>query len=129
MANRAKATFLSASLLFFVIFLVASITILSFEKVPNANITSAKDAIWWSFVTITTVGYGDFYPVSTSGRILAAILMVVGIGLFGTYTGLVGAWFVNPVDESEDRLNDVLNELKAVRQELHDIKKELKKNN
>jgi voltage-gated potassium channel len=64
------------------------------EKDPNSNIRSAEDAIWWSYVTMTTVGYGDKFPVITEGRIIAAVLMTAGVGLFGTFTANVSSWFV-----------------------------------
>jgi voltage-gated potassium channel len=72
----------------------SSIAILQVETDPNSNIKNAEDAIWWSFVTITTVGYGDKFPVTTEGRIIAAFLMTVGVGLFGTFTGFVASWFM-----------------------------------
>lgn len=54
-----------------------------------------EEALWWAVVTTTTVGYGDFYPVTTAGRIIASILMIVGIGLIGIITGTVAAFFSN----------------------------------
>jgi voltage-gated potassium channel len=56
---------------------------------PNGNITNAADALWWSVTTISSVGYGDLYPVTTGGRFCAAVLMVLGIGLFATLAGIV----------------------------------------
>ncbi|MEJ0058022.1 MAG: potassium channel family protein [Bacteroidota bacterium] len=47
--------------------------------------------MWWSYVTITTVGYGDKFPVTTGGRIVAAILMTAGVGLFGTFTAYISS--------------------------------------
>ena len=55
----------------------------------------AEDAIWWSYVTITTVGYGDKFPVTTEGRIIGSILMTTGVGIFGTFTALVSSWFID----------------------------------
>lgn len=86
--------------------LFSSIAILQVEKAQNSNITSAEDALWWAYVTITTVGYGDKFPVTTEGRLIAMILMTVGVGLFGTFTGFVASWFVgekeinNPEEKS-----------------------------
>ena len=62
------------------------------REVEHANIRTAGDALWWSLVTITTVGYGDHYPVTTPGRLVAAWLMIVGIGVMGTVTGVVASW-------------------------------------
>jgi len=61
---------------------------------PGANITTAEDALWWAIVTTTTVGYGDHYPVTTAGRVVASILMITGIGLFGTLSGVAAGFFL-----------------------------------
>jgi voltage-gated potassium channel len=92
--NRTKATFASVTLIAFLMIIFGSISILQVEHDINSNIKTAEDAIWWAFVTITTVGYGDKYPVTTEGRIIAAFLMITGVGLFGTFTGYVASWFV-----------------------------------
>ncbi|MBI1767441.1 MAG: potassium channel family protein [Bacteroidetes bacterium] len=92
--NRTQATFASVSLIAVLMIIFGSISLLQVEQDPNSNIKTAEDAIWWAFVTITTVGYGDKYPVTTEGRIIAAFLMVTGVGLFGTFTGYMTSWFV-----------------------------------
>src|SRR3712207_7326739 len=58
-------------------------TLFPYTTLFRSNIKTAADAIWWSVVTLTTVGYGDRYPVTTEGRFLATLLMTAGIGLFG----------------------------------------------
>jgi voltage-gated potassium channel len=63
---------------------------------PDASITSADDALWWVFVTITTVGYGDRYPVSNAGRAVAVLVMIAGVGLFGTLSGFLANQFLRP---------------------------------
>lgn len=68
---------------------------------PDANITDAGDAIWYVYVTITTVGYGDQYPVTNMGRIIGTIIMTVGVGLFGTITAFLANIFVAPDDDEE----------------------------
>jgi voltage-gated potassium channel len=92
--NKIQGTLTSVSLIAVLVLLFSSIAILQFETAPESNIKTAEDAIWWSYVTITTVGYGDKFPVTTEGRIIAAILMTVGVGLFGTFTAYVSSWFV-----------------------------------
>jgi voltage-gated potassium channel len=92
--NRTQGTFATVSLIAVLMLIFGSIAILQVEQDPNSNIKTAEDAIWWAFVTITTVGYGDKYPVTTEGRIIAAFLMVAGVGLFGTFTGFIASWFM-----------------------------------
>jgi voltage-gated potassium channel len=92
--NRAQGTFTSVAMLAVLLIIFSSIAILQVETDPNSNIKSAEDAIWWAYVTITTVGYGDKFPVTSEGRIIAAILMTGGVGLFGTFTAYVASWFV-----------------------------------
>lgn len=92
--NRTQGTFATVSLIAVLMIIFGSIAILQVEKAPGCNIKSAEDAIWWAFVTITTVGYGDKYPITTEGRIIAAFLMITGVGLFGTFTGFIAAWFM-----------------------------------
>ena len=82
-----------------------SIAILQVEDDPNSNIKTAEDAIWWAYVTITTVGYGDKFPVTTEGRVIAELLMTVGVGLFGTFTAYLASWFVRETKKEEGREN------------------------
>jgi voltage-gated potassium channel len=93
-ANKAKGALTSVSVIAILLVIFSAIAILQVEKDPNSNIKTAEDAIWWAYVTITTVGYGDKYPVTTEGRIIASILMTAGVGLFGTFTAYIASWFV-----------------------------------
>jgi voltage-gated potassium channel len=68
------------------------------QDAPNANITTFGDALWWSATTVTTVGYGDHFPVTTTGRLVAVALMLVGIACIGAITAGVAAWLVAQVD-------------------------------
>lgn len=71
----------------------------------NANITSIGDALWWSTTTVTTVGYGDRFPVTTEGRLIAVALMVVGIAVVGSVTAAVAAWLVANVESERSPAN------------------------
>ncbi|MBK6390458.1 MAG: potassium channel family protein [Saprospiraceae bacterium] len=90
--NRAQGAVATASVVGVMMIVFSAIAILQVETDPTSNIKSAEDAIWWAITTITTVGYGDRYPVTTLGRIVSTILMITGIGLFGTFSGLVSSW-------------------------------------
>lgn len=98
--NRKHGTFTTVCLLSILLLIFASIAILQIETAPDSNIKTAEDALWWAYVTMATVGYGDKFPVTTGGRIIGAILMTAGVGLFGTFTGLVSSWFV---EERKDK--------------------------
>ena len=63
---------------------------------PDANITTASDALWYIVVTMSTVGYGDRYPVTTAGRELGTFIIVLGVGIFGTLTGFLANFFLAP---------------------------------
>ena len=94
-ADKAKGTLSSLIVLAFLLLIFTSIAILQVETAPESNIKSAEDAIWWTYSTMTTVGYGDKYPVTTEGRIIAMVLMTFGVGIFGTFTAYVASKFVN----------------------------------
>ena len=78
-----------------------SLAILHAElKDPAANIKTAQDALWYVIETISTVGYGDQYPITTSGRIIGTFIIVVGVGIFGTLTGYLANVFLAPKKQS-----------------------------
>ena len=99
--SKINGTFASVSLIAFLTLIFGSIGILQVERDPASNIKSAEDAIWWAFTTITTVGYGDKYPVTSEGRLIASILITTGVGLFGTFTGYIASWFLNSDDKEK----------------------------
>jgi voltage-gated potassium channel len=83
---------------------LASVAILDAEqRAPGSNIKSFGDALWWAMETVTTVGYGDRFPVTTQGRIIAGALMIVGIATVGAITATVAAWLVDQVRHPSDR--------------------------
>lgn len=108
--NRAQGTFTMVSISAILLVIFCSIAILQVEVDPNSNIKSAEDALWWSYVTITGVGYGDKFPVTTEGRIIGAILMSAGVGLFVTVSGLAASWFVTGKLEEKRNSKDSQNE-------------------
>ncbi len=124
--NRAKGTFTSVSMISFFIVIFSSIAILNCEVSPDSNIKTASDALWWSFVTITTVGYGDFYPTTSAGRIIASALIMAGVGLFGTFTAYVASFFMQ-YEEAQD--TEVLEELKKIREKLNTLKSQIDSGN
>jgi voltage-gated potassium channel len=102
--NRTQGALTTVAVLAFILIIFSSISILQFEAdAPNANIKSAEDALWWSYVTITTVGYGDKFPVTTEGRIIAVVLMTAGVGLFGTFTAFISSLLLVKRGDEKDK--------------------------
>lgn len=90
------ATITSASVL------LGALAVLDAEQgAPDATITTYPDALWWAAVTVTTVGYGDLYPVTGMGRLLAVPLMLVGVALVGLVTAGLAAWLVRTLQEQD----------------------------
>jgi voltage-gated potassium channel Kch len=77
------------------IFTIALLVLKAEQGNPQANITTYPNAVWWAFVTITTVGYGDYYPVTNLGRIFAIVLMFAGLGIIGVLSSYLASTFVS----------------------------------
>ncbi len=105
MATQIKlTTYVGGSVLGLLMF--GSLAVLAVERQsPNGNIKSPGDAVWWSFTTMTTVGYGDHAPTTGLGRLIAVGLMLSGIALLGVVTANIAAWFISRFeqDDAEER--------------------------
>ncbi len=110
---------------------VGAVSVLNFEiNAPGASITSFGDALWWALSTVTTVGYGDFVPITVGGRIVAAGLMVVGIAIVGVVTAWVAAWFIKytTTRDSEAEMASIASsaaDVRKLRQEIERLEAEL----
>ena len=92
----------------------------------RANITTFGDALWWAVSTITTVGYGDHYPVTAAGRAIGIVLMIAGVGLFGVVAASAAAWFISANHEEDrhqqaDTIADLAAEVTALRQTISEL--------
>ena len=95
--RRAQSTLLTAVLAAIVMLEIGAVLILDAESTsPQANIITGSDALWWNIVTLSTVGYGDKYPVTTAGRVIGVIVIIVGVGLFSALTSFLAQWFLKP---------------------------------
>ncbi len=125
--NRAKGTFSTVVLVTVVLLIFSSIAILNVETVPGANIKTAGDALWWAIATITTAGYGDKYPVTSEGRIIGVVLMITGVGFFGTLTAYIASLFLNPKKTDEASETEVARELRLLRERMEAVEAKLHK--
>lgn len=95
--ERAQGALYVVLLLVVLVLEFASIGVLAAERgETGANIVTASDALWWGYVTITTVGYGDRFPVTNEGRMVGVVLLTIGVGLFGTFTAFIANVFLGP---------------------------------
>ncbi|MDQ0677416.1 voltage-gated potassium channel [Arthrobacter pascens] len=114
---------------------VGALAVLDVEQsAPEAKILTFGDAAWWAITTITTVGYGDMYPVTAAGRLVAAALMMSGIAVLGVVTASIASWLVQRVEESTEaaaesaeeplraELGQLVTEIADLRREIAELK-------
>ena len=100
--DRAGSALIMLLLMGFFVLEFGSFAILKAEQTnPDANIKTASDAVWYTIVTISTVGYGDRYPTTNPGRIIGSIIIIIGVGIFGTFTGYLANMFLSPQKKEE----------------------------
>ena len=116
---------------------VGALSVLDVEQnAPDAKILTFGDAVWWAITTITTVGYGDLFPVTPIGHLVAAALMMSGIAVLGVVTASIASWLVQRVEENTEaaveaaeipvrgEVRGLLVEVAALRQELAELRRE-----
>ncbi len=127
--RRAEAAGYTIVIGAFVILVVGSYLMAYVEPpAPGSNIRDANDAFWWAFVTITTVGYGDKFPVTDAGRVIGMVTMATGIAIFGLLTSFITRLFLSePADEEEEtKLEDALHaDVSALRAEIAALREEV----
>ena len=112
------------------IFLGAWLVLLFEERAKGSNIHDYPDALWWAIVTVTTVGYGDRYPITEGGRVVAVILMLIGIGLIGVLTATVASVFIKEhTDANKEEFKkghaDLGQQLSVISDRLGDVERRL----
>lgn len=122
-AHRRETTVAAIILTLLAVAVFSSVAILVAEEGSGSQIDTAEEAIWWTFTTMTTVGYGDLAPVTTLGRAVAVLTMFAGIGVFGAFTALIASLLVQPrrdevaLDEFSERLARIEETLSATGQQ------------
>jgi len=132
--NRSRYAMFLTILLTILVLSVSSVLVLQFEsQSPDANIHSGGDALWYSMVTITTVGYGDRYPVTTGGRITAMFIMFMGVGIIGALASILASLLVGGSTPAEEQAPaaapapSVEDELKTIQDKLAVLQQMLEK--
>ena len=132
--NRAEGLFASVATATLLLVALGSMTMLMVESPnPESSIDTAEEALWWAFVTVTTVGYGDYYPITTLGRTVAVALMIAGVGLFGSFAAYISSLFIGDQEDenarqhraSRELTRQLYHEIVALRQELETLRAEL----
>ena len=122
LSDRASSALLTVVFLTILLLEFGAGLMLAIElQAPDGNIKDASDAIWYTYVTVTTVGYGDRYPVTNPGRVLGVLIMTVGVGLFGTLTGFLANVFLSP-SKSDAAADDLGGERADVNAQLAEIR-------
>jgi voltage-gated potassium channel len=123
--NRSQYALFITVLLTALVLTIASTLVLQFEgQDPNASIHTGWNAFWYSVVTITTVGYGDYYPITTGGRIAGMFIMISGIGIIGALASILASLLVGGSAPEEEATPGVIPP-PTIEQELASIKQEL----
>ena len=97
-ATRGRITLYATSVVAMLIYVGALAEYSVEHTAPGATITSFPTSIWWAFVTVTTVGYGDVYPVTAVGRFIAVLLMITGIAVIGIVSAMISSWVIDQVN-------------------------------
>ena len=134
LANRSQYTAFITILLLFIILTTSSVLVLQFESSsPDGKILTGGDALWYAVVTLTTVGYGDLFPVTTLGRITGVFIMFAGVGLIGVLASLLSSVLLGspaaPEEEEapvESVVTNDATELAAIKNELAEMRQLMK---
>ncbi|GAB7005202.1 hypothetical protein JCM18899A_26750 [Nocardioides sp. AN3] len=127
LANRGQYAVLVTMLTALLVLTVSGVMVLQFEShSSDANIKTGGEALWWSIVTLTTVGYGDYYPTSFGGRIVATFVMGVGIGIIASLASILARVMIPTGDDDDPaELDAVSRQLEALRLEIELLRREL----
>ena len=120
--NRTEGGVASVFLITFLVISFSSVSILFAERTGDANIKTAEDAVWWSITTITTVGYGDKYPLTYEGRVIAGILMITGVGLFGTLSGVIASFFLGHHRDQQKKDEKIMQQFTELKTEIANLR-------
>lgn len=105
--KQKKSQLLSSIFVVFLLMIIAAVLMYNVEnEIQPEAFSNAFDALWWAIATLTTVGYGDIYPVTALGKILSSIIAILGIGLVAVPTGIISAGFMEQIDKGKEEAEE-----------------------
>ena len=119
-----KGTKVIAATVILILVAGASLTFLFERAEDGANLTSYGDALWWAGVTMSTVGYGDHYPITPAGRGVAFALMLFGIAMLSAMTATIAAYLVRESDDEQITMSDLLRHIQELKAEVAELRRE-----
>jgi len=125
--DPARAVITLTLLVTMMLTIASALMILSVETAERSNIKSGYDALWWTLTTVTTVGYGDCFPVTIKGRMIGAVVMVGGIALYATLTAFISAKIMDLHQKHErDEVDAIYDEVRCLRTEMRELRETLR---
>ncbi|MFD0773640.1 potassium channel family protein, partial [Streptomonospora algeriensis] len=125
MTMRASVSKYSAAAAVLIVFCAALAVLDAEQGVSGAVIHTFPDALWWAATTVTTVGYGDLYPVTAEGRMVAGVLFTAGIALLGVVTATLASWFVERFNEGQESAAATQKQMAELMEEVRSLRAEL----
>jgi voltage-gated potassium channel len=126
--HRARSALATVAMISGILVIFCSIAVLHVETSASSNIKTPSDALWWAVSTITTVGYGDKYPVTLEGRAIAVFLMIAGVGLFATFTAYISSFFLESASKShQSELTKLIQEVRLLREKVDSLANSINK--
>lgn len=101
--GKKEELIVTVTIMFVLVIITSSFIYLAEHEAQPDKFTDIPTSMWWAIVTLTTVGYGDVFPVTPMGKVFAAIIAILGIGMFALPTGILGASFVEEIDKMKAR--------------------------
>jgi len=118
-ARLAESTLLLTLFVVLLVITIGSSAVVSVEShSQNANILTGDDAVWWAVVTMSTVGYGDYAPVTDPGRVIGALMMVVGVSVFSVLTSYIASTVISLRGKRDDEVSQLRSDIADIRQML-----------